>query len=189
MAFISGGVVNGVTANGGIVGPVIDFARPIQSALKSAGASDHEAINFASVISDSWTNWFLSYTIPGLPWYPSFAAFPAPFAPPTPNVPSPVSAGFSREVSRLLAPNLAANIRNKLGVRAMREQGADAFVNNFANWFGQSFQIWSGATMWMTVLGSGPVPTFRPPHVPVGPVLNGTFNSIPGSLRGPRFGI
>ena len=32
------------------------------------------------------------------------------------------------------------------------------------------------------VLGSGPVPTFQPPMVPAGPVVNGTAFSPPGML-------
>jgi len=37
-------------------------------------------------------------------------------------------------------------------------------------------------TMVKGVLGSGPVPTFAPPYVPVGPVLGGTAISPPGAL-------
>jgi hypothetical protein len=32
------------------------------------------------------------------------------------------------------------------------------------------------------VLGTGPVPTFAPPYVPVGPVVGGIANMPPGGL-------
>jgi hypothetical protein len=32
------------------------------------------------------------------------------------------------------------------------------------------------------VLGTGPVPTFAPPYVPVGPVVGGVANMTPGGF-------
>jgi hypothetical protein len=36
--------------------------------------------------------------------------------------------------------------------------------------------------MVMMVMGQGPVPTFSPPYVPVGPVVSGTILPTPGHL-------
>ena len=39
------------------------------------------------------------------------------------------------------------------------------------------------------LMGKGPVPTYAPPYVPVGPVAMGDNISAPGRLfSGPRFG-
>lgn len=46
----------------------------------------------ATAIGLCWENWQRSVSLSGLPLYPSFAAFPGPMAPPTPNVPVPVIA-------------------------------------------------------------------------------------------------
>ena len=44
------------------------------------------------------------------------------------------------------------------------------------------FLIWIVSQMVMNVMGKGPIPTFAPPFVPVGPVLNGDNLPIPGHL-------
>ncbi|MBL8485091.1 MAG: hypothetical protein JNJ60_23045, partial [Rhodocyclaceae bacterium] len=41
---------------------------------------------------------------------------------------------------------------------------------------------WLGGTIVRNVLGSGPVPTFAPPYVPVGPVVGGTGNMVAAGL-------
>jgi hypothetical protein len=47
---------------------------------------------------------------------------------------------------------------------------------------GAVFKIWLPSTMVTNVLGMGPIPTFVPPFVPVGPVLGGTATMAPGGL-------
>ena len=37
-------------------------------------------------------------------------------------------------------------------------------------------------------MGRGPVPTFAPPYVPVGPVISGDNLSMGSVFAGPRFG-
>jgi hypothetical protein len=44
------------------------------------------------------------------------------------------------------------------------------------------FETWVMGTIVTNVMGSGPVPTFAPPYVPVGPVVGGTGTMIPGGL-------
>ena len=46
--------------------------------------------------------------------------------------------------------------------------------------FGTVFQMFKTTTIVQNVLGTGPVPTFAPPFVPVGPVLAGTVIPTPG---------
>ena len=45
-----------------------------------------------------------------------------------------------------------------------------------------AFMMWLPMQMVMLVLGRGPIPTFAPPYVPVGPVVAGSVISAPGHL-------
>ena len=51
-----------------------------------------------------------------------------------------------------------------------------------ADAFEKCFQIWQASTMVTNVLGTGPVPSFAPPYVPVGPVVMGTGTMTPGGF-------
>jgi hypothetical protein len=42
--------------------------------------------------------------------------------------------------------------------------------------------LWETSTMVTNVLGTGPIPTFAPPYVPVGPVMGGVGNMTPGGF-------
>jgi hypothetical protein len=42
--------------------------------------------------------------------------------------------------------------------------------------------IWIASQMVMLVMGKGPIPTFAPPFVPVGPVVGGDNIATPGHL-------
>jgi hypothetical protein len=48
--------------------------------------------------------------------------------------------------------------------------------------FEAAFNIWKVTTMVTNVLGTGPIPTFAPPYVPVGPVVGGTGTMTPGGF-------
>ncbi len=48
--------------------------------------------------------------------------------------------------------------------------------------FEQAFQFWTATTMVTNVMGTGPVPTFAPPYVPVGPVVGGVGTMTPGGF-------
>jgi hypothetical protein len=58
----------------------------------------------AKGVSKCFKNWQGQVTVPGLPWYPAFAAFPGPQAPPMPNVPTPLIACVSAKVTDIMAP-------------------------------------------------------------------------------------
>ena len=47
--------------------------------------------------------------------------------------------------------------------------------------FEKAFQVWVPSQMVMSVMGTGPVPCFAPPYVPVGPVVGGTGTQLPGA--------
>ena len=52
--------------------------------------------------------------------------------------------------------------------------------DKFAEGFCMVFDIWKASTMISNVMGTGPVPTFAPPFVPVGPVVGGFLVPAPG---------
>src|SRR5262249_2443452 len=99
-AYVTGVIVHAVTAIGGTV------TRPnIATTILGAGPREG-AFGGASAITTAvakglgkwWEGFHKSMTVPGLPWYPAFAAFPGPMAPPMPNVPTPVMALMTANV-------------------------------------------------------------------------------------------
>jgi len=48
--------------------------------------------------------------------------------------------------------------------------------------FEKTYNLWKVSTMVTNVMGTGPVPTFAPPYVPVGPVVAGVGTMIPGGF-------
>jgi hypothetical protein len=61
-------------------------------------------------------------------------------------------------------------------------------MKGLANWIESSFQEWKGLVTLVGLTGTGPVPTFAPPYVPVGPVVMGDTRSAGPVFAGPRFG-
>jgi hypothetical protein len=134
----------------------------------------------AGAIGEIWADFQHSVSVPGLPWYPSFAAWPGPMAPPMPNVPMPFAVltqnrGLLRESS----------VREKIERRAdpAGEDVDAAFMAILvAAGFVATVPAWLMGLMVRNVLGKGPVPSFAPPYVPVGPVVMGDNIAIPGHL-------
>lgn len=182
-AVFTGIVVNGVTALGTpgcLVGPPL--APLMTSRFATLGADDRAIATAAATgIGASFFAWQSGVTVPGLPWYPSFAAVPAPVAPPTPNVPTPLMALVSAGLAGMIDANaLQASMAAAANV-SIREQAKATFAS-IAPSVVLLFQSKVLMTQVKLVLGSGPVPTFAPPYVPVGPVVGGTAISVPGAL-------
>jgi hypothetical protein len=106
--------------------------------------------------------------MPGLPLFPSFAAVPGPVAPPMPSVPVPLAA---------LAGVQPTPQKQFISLTPTQRRACEAVVDAF----GPTVGIWRTSTM-VSVLGTGPVPTFAPPYVPVGPVVGGIATGIPGQF-------
>ena len=62
------------------------------------------------------------------------------------------------------------------------DKSADGIVESVLRAFEQYLQLWKVTTLVTNVLGTGPVPTFAPPFVPVGPVVGGVGTMIPGGF-------
>jgi len=133
----------------------------------------------ANAFGTAWLSWQSSIMVPGLPWYPAFAAFPGPVAPPMPNIPSPLIALVSVDAS--LSPGaLSGLMMANLGDPAALH--AKDLFDAIAGAFNRVFLLFKAGTMVTNVLGTGPIPTFAPPVVPVGPVVGGVGTGPPGCL-------
>jgi hypothetical protein len=176
-AALVGVVVNAVTAAGGnVVGPPWEPLILAKSPTSPPGLKLSQSI--AAGLGGAWLQLTASMKVPGMPWYPAFAAFPAPVAPPTPNIPCPVAA-------LTMASSVVSKGALKMAMVA-KHPGASSIDQNLyealAEAFEQAFQFWTPSTMVTNVLGTGPVPTFAPPYVPVGPVVGGTGTMVPGGF-------
>jgi hypothetical protein len=136
----------------------------------------------ADAVDGNFKQWQDTVTVPGLPWYPMFVAVAAPFAPPIPNIPMPLMVCVSQNFSKLASPSqleyqINAQLPNEFRIAEM-----DMFVYTVSVHLTNYFVSWLASQNVMMVMGMGPVPTFNPPYVPVGPVVNGYVIPSPGHL-------
>jgi len=176
--------INAVTATGTsdcLDGPDLDpliCQAPTVAALSGPMRFVRDAV--AEGVGDCFTAWQNNVTVPGLPWYPSFAAYPGPMAPPMPNVPSPAIALVSTGVYRIMSQAQLKQAMWNAMPAALKKPPVDAYLDSIAMSLSVYFSTWLTSQQVMQVLGKGPVPTFAPPYVPVGPVVNGEIISTPG---------
>lgn len=134
----------------------------------------------AEHVSEAWEKWQGKVMVPGLPWYPAFAAFPGPMAPPMPNVPTPLIACPSAMMAEMTPSKLKDGMVKKLDDKdALHHK---ELFDAIGKGLGATFLMWLPQQQVMLVLGKGPIPTFAPPYVPVGPVVGGENIAIPGHL-------
>ncbi|MCX5743731.1 MAG: hypothetical protein NT062_14660 [Proteobacteria bacterium] len=179
LATMAGIIVNGPVAVGGaLVGPPL-MPLILASAPKSSPMEMKYSNAIANVISTSWLSFTATVKVAGMPWYPMFAALPTPVAPPTPNIPCPFAALVQVPVS--ISPNIM-----KMQMIAQLADPMAPFhkelFESICDAFEKCYNLWKVSTMVTNVLGTGPVPTFAPPYVPVGPVLGGVATMAPGGL-------
>jgi len=156
-----------------------------QAASMTGNAAKHrDAI--AKGVSKCFKQWQDKVMVPGLPWYPAFAAFPGPQAPPMPNVPTPLIACPSAMSSQIFSPSSMTKEMDDALDQGLKDKDPEkqyhALHDAIATVLSLGFLIWCASQMVSLVLGKGPIPTFAPPFVPVGPVLMGDNLAIPGHL-------
>jgi hypothetical protein len=178
-ATLLGVIINAVTATGGqVVGP--PWAPLILASAPMSTPQEAKYSNaIAQAVSNGWTMYQSTILVPGLPWYPAFAAVPSPVAPPMPNVPTPVVTLTQVTVpvsKNALKAQMMANLADPQALHHKE------LFDCIAGAFEQCLVMWQASTMVTNVLGTGPVPTFAPPFVPVGPVLAGVGNMLPGGF-------
>ncbi len=147
----------------------------IQGISASIGPNGHIAKAAADGIGASFASFQGGVTIAALPWYPSFASVPLPAAPPTPNIPTPLAASSTNSGAITSSGVLQSAMSGRLAVPV---PGADAKFAAIASQVAAYFSSWLAGAQIRNVLGQGPVPTFAPPFIPVGPVVNGS--TLPG---------
>jgi len=171
--------VSAIGAPGCLDGPALkNLIMP--KAPKSSKAEKKYSDAIAKHISDAWKKWQDKVTVPGLPWYPAFAAFPGPQAPPMPNIPMPLIVCPSAMMSEMTPTKLKDGM-----CKALKDKKAlhhKELMDSFATGLSVVFLLWLVSQQVMNVLGKGPIPTFAPPYVPVGPVVAGDNIAIPGHL-------
>jgi hypothetical protein len=189
-ARFQGITITGPMAMGGpgcLVGTSLSVFILSQPQIASLTGDDRlVAIAAAQGVGDVFKHWQSSVTVPGLPWYPSFAMFPAPAAPPTPNIPTPLIMLPSAGKGALTSPAaLQAAMASQLGpdVKARDTSGKHTqTLAVIAAQLGGFFAGWLGSQMVANVLGRGPVPMFAPPLIPAGPVQGGSILPSGGHL-------
>lgn len=175
-ATIVGVVINGPMAMGGqIIGPPL---TPLILAGGPKGRPQEMKLTstVANVIGTAWLSFTATVKVAGMPWYPAFAALPSPVAPPTPNIPCPFAA------LTMVPATISASVLKSQMLAISGESGNERLFDAIGDAFEKSFNLWRVSTMVTNVLGTGPVPTFAPPYVPVGPVVGGIGTMIPGGF-------
>ncbi len=182
--------VNAVTALGTpgcLDGPELEsFIKnsPQAAAMTGNMAKHRDAV--AKGVSQCFKKWQGQVTVPGLPWYPAFAAFPGPMAPPMPNVPMPLITCVSSMMTEIMMPSSMTQAMDDALDQGLKDKDTDkhyhALHDAIATVLSLGFTIWLPSQMVQLVLGQGPIPTFAPPFVPVGPVVGGNNIPTPGHL-------
>ena len=137
---------------------------------------------FAEGVADCFGQWQDKVTVPGLMWYPAFAVYPGPQAGPLPNVPTPLAACISTQASQItLFGELEGAMVDALP-NALRTTEIEQGLQQLAKSIALAFTTWLVTASVQNVKGEGPVPSFAPPFVPVGPVVDGSVISEAGHL-------
>ena len=159
--------VRGPVGTGGTL-----LGAPLTTFMQGAGAPPPaEAAVQAKALqgfADAFQRWCAVFTVPGLPLWPMFAAMPAPQAPPMPGIAMPLNAFVPAPLPLILVGADAA------------EQEA---LNEAATALRTMFDVWKATRMVSRLLGTGTVPSYAPPYVPVGPVMHGTAFAPPPAMR------
>jgi hypothetical protein len=179
-AFFRGIVIHGPIATGGTLeGPALEpLLRTQLAAIVGRAASQPPLTAVAGSIGEAWGFFQRSVSVPGLPWYPSFAAVPGPHAPPTPNVPMPLAA-CTYDGATLSASRLVEGMKRRLPNTA---PDVVRFFEAIAEGFQSAVGAWIPSQQVSNVLGQGPCPTFAPPYVPTSPVIAGDTIAAPTHL-------
>ncbi len=186
-AVVAGGVVNGSTVflpPGSLSGP--PFEPLVAAAMQDAGAPPEVAAAFAGVAWEAWRTWAASYHLTVAKALKAFAAVPAPEAPETPikkrklkSGAAPGSIGMTVEVlGEALAQVLQPVVADDPNAQTAIVEFADAYASGFGRWFRRATLV--------NLLGKGPVPSYSPPYVPVGPTVAGEVFGV-SVIEAPAF--
>lgn len=178
-----GGQIQSVTLSNLRLNVTTSSASPLHALnLKNHGVPEDVAKAFMETVFAAYKTWADDFVLSSFAAYPSFAAVPAPAAPPTANVPFPLVIGASpKGDAAFRASALEAAVISRLGEQA-KSKDATAGIQAFAQAVSLRFEVWKVTQVVQNLMGKGPVPTFAPPYVPVGPVVMGDVISSCGIL-------
>jgi hypothetical protein len=179
--------VSAIGSPGCLDGPKLESNiknAPSAASMTGNMAKHRDAV--AKGVSQCFKDWQDQVTVPGLPWYPAFAAFPGPMAPPMPNIPVPLIACVSSKMTSITMPDDMTSAMDDALDGELKKKDPDKQYNALhkaiATVLSLAFLMWLPSQMVMLVMGKGPIPTFAPPFVPVGPVVGGDAIAAPGHL-------
>ena len=178
MAMITTVIINGpvgMLLPGGVVGPPL-MPLIMATAPKTTPMEIRYSTAIANAMGQQWQIWCMG--LMGTLMYPAFAAFPGPMAPPTPNIPLALIA-LSSPGEAGLSPDALKGMMTVFLADPQANHALDLF-DALSKGFNTIFQTFKMSTMVQNVMGMGPIPTFAPPVVPVGPVLGGWVIPVPG---------
>jgi hypothetical protein len=192
-SYVQGGWVRGPNAGltPGALKSSVDIEQRLAQALIFARVPAAIAQALARELGGAWRAWADGFQLNLAGAYPKLAAVPGPMAPPTPASGAfPIARGSSAGEHRLSAAMLSPRLVSALRPLAGRDvSGLDSAVTELTTWVEGSFRDWKLTAQMVGVMGKGPIPSFAPPYVPVGPVVMGDNISTPGHvIAGPRFG-
>lgn len=177
--------VSAIGTPGCLDGPKLKDLPPFSTWI---GTKKNDKVYIKAVVegmSKAWEEWQSKVMVPGLPLYPAFAAFPGPMAPPMPSIPMPLITMPSPMMAKLAVFSqiksafLDAFKENDLEDKVADKQH-EAIFESIAVAAATNFLAWLPMQQVMAVMGKGPIPTFAPPYVPVGPVMMGDNIAVPG---------
>jgi hypothetical protein len=192
-SYVQGGWVRGPNAEltPGSLKSSVDIEQRLTQALTLGRVPAPIAQAIARELGGAWRAWADGFRLSMAGAYPKLAAVPGPMAPPTPATGAfPIARGTSAGELRLSAAMLSPRLVSTLRPLAGREvSGLDSAVTELTTWVEASFRDWKVTAQVVGVMGKGPIPSYAPPYVPVGPVVMGDNISAPGHvIAGPRFG-
>ena len=171
--------VSAIGQPGCLHGPNIEASILTSPQMASATGIGAEICHgVAKGVARCFFDWQENVTVPGLPWYPAFVAFPAPQAPPMPNIPMPLASCVSTRAHRITTPSQLEDEMYDAMPDDLKIQAVRTYLSGLASQIAMYFGIWLASQQVTMVMGMGPVPSFAPPYVPVGPVVGGS--TIPG---------
>jgi len=166
----------------GVLSSSYRFEVRIRKALVAQGAPGEVAAGWQRAFERSRTERSDEVTIPGLPFYPSFASWLGSEAPPTPNVSVPLVTLVSSGLDAMSTPGaIKQSVETRIGSTGSGAAREDA-IWDYANRLALTFTGWIPEAQVTQVMGHG-----EPPG-PGGPVEGSCFTGDAGPFAtGPPF--
>jgi hypothetical protein len=153
------------------------FDTSVEGALLPLPIPREVASAIAGVAWEVWSAWAKSYYVSLPRAFPDLAAVPGPEAEQTPLKPTRLGKGKAPGSLGISADVVEEALRGLLGDRVATKEDANE-IKQFARWYWRSFRRWFGSARLVNLRGGGPVPSFAPPYVPVGPVVLGNVVGV-----------